>query len=32
MDDLKEAVERIARAAADRDGFRAFVEAGEHLA
>lgn len=31
MDDLKEAVKRIARAAADRSGFRDFVKEGKHL-
>ena len=31
MDDLKLGLDRIRAAAADRDGFRAFVKEGEHL-
>jgi aspartate/methionine/tyrosine aminotransferase len=30
-DDLREGIDRIARCGQDRDGFRAFVEEGEHL-
>ncbi|MGH7582368.1 MAG: pyridoxal phosphate-dependent aminotransferase [Gemmatimonadales bacterium] len=32
IDDLRRAVDLIARAARNRDGFRAFVRAGDHLA
>lgn len=31
LDDLKLAVDRIGAAATDRDGFRTFIEAGDHL-
>ena len=31
IDDLKQALKRIEKAAADRDGFRAFVEEGDRL-
>ncbi len=31
LDDLRQGVERIAEASRDKDGFRAFVEKGQHL-